>query len=125
MSEHSLPAEARLSGSKAFQAVHHDGRRYGGRALALRARRNGLPLTRLGLAVRRGKDGAVGRNRTKRRLREAFRIIRPELPAGLDVVCSPTRQTDAAQLADLCTELLRLCRKAHGDDKLAPAPEAS
>ncbi|MHC5020758.1 MAG: ribonuclease P protein component, partial [Planctomycetota bacterium] len=71
---------------------------------------------------------AVGRNRTKRRLREAFRITRPELPAGLDIVCSPTRQTGAVTLAELCTELLRLCRKADGDPKLrapAPAPTAN
>lgn len=126
VSDVSLPAEARLSGSKVFHAVQTEGRRYGGRALAIRARRNGLALTRLGLAVRRGKDGAVGRNRIKRRLREAFRLVRPDLPAGLDIVCSPTRRTAAAPLAELGQELVRLCAKAHGDGALAaaPAPEA-
>jgi len=122
VSELSLPAEYRLSGSKAFQAVHAEGRRYGGRYLAVKVRRNGTALTRIGLAVRRGKDGAVGRNRIKRRLREAFRIMRSELPEGLDVVCMPTRQTGTVQLAALCTELQRLCQKAAGDPKLGPAP---
>lgn len=123
MPELSLPPECRLSGSKAFRTVHAEGRRYGGRSLAVKIRRNGTALTRLGMAVRRGKDGAVGRNRVKRRLREAFRIMRPELPAGLDVVCMPTRTTGSVKLAELCQELVRLCRKAAGDPKLA-APAA-
>jgi len=119
----SYPRAARLSGSRQFDAVFREGRRYAGGRLAIRVRRNGLAITRFGLAVRRGAAGAVGRNRTKRRLREAFRLERAALPVGLDVVAQPTRDTDAATIDELRADLARLCAKADSDARL-PAPPA-
>jgi len=50
---------------------------------------NELAVTRLGLSVGRKHGGAVRRNRIKRLLREAFRLERPTLPIGLDLVVVP------------------------------------
>ncbi|MFH1035169.1 MAG: ribonuclease P protein component [Pseudomonadota bacterium] len=47
---------------------------------------NGLALSRLGITVTRKTAPAVGRNRVKRLLREAFRRSGPGLPPGLDLV---------------------------------------
>jgi ribonuclease P protein component len=50
---------------------------------------NGLPHPRLGLSVSRKVGNAVTRNRWKRLLREAFRLTRPQLPAGIDLIVIP------------------------------------
>ena len=51
---------------------------------------NGLDHPRLGISVSRKKvKTAPARNRLKRLIREAFRLSKPELPAGLDLVVVP------------------------------------
>ena len=51
------------------------------------ARPNDLKYYRLGLSIGRAVGGAVQRNRLKRLLREAFRLIEPELPRKADGTC--------------------------------------
>ena len=48
---------------------------------------NGLTWSRLGLSVSKRLGNAVRRNYIKRRLREAFRTEKSELPKGLDIIC--------------------------------------
>jgi len=51
---------------------------------------NGLDHPRLGISVSRKKiRRATGRNRFKRLVREAFRLSKAELPAGVDLVVVP------------------------------------
>ena len=70
---------------------------------ALRARPNGLDQFRVAVAVPRSLGGAVVRNRSRRRLREAFRAAIGELEdaSACDVVIVARPQTATAAFADL------------------------
>jgi len=71
---------------------------------------NGQLRTRLGLSVSRKVGGAVQRNRWKRLLREAFRLVAVELPQGIDLVVIP-RPTAEPNLEALTASLVALARR--------------
>lgn len=68
---------------------------------------NGLSFLRLGLSVSRKVGPATKRNRLRRLYREAFRLTRQEMPAGLDLVLVP-RIAELPTLADLKRSLPKL-----------------
>jgi ribonuclease P protein component len=58
---------------------------------------NGLAHARLGISVARKKvRAASSRNRLKRLVREAFRLSKSDLPAGIDLVVIPRVQNPTA-----------------------------
>ena len=65
---------------------------------------------RVGFSVSRKHGNAVLRNRIKRLMREAFRLSRHELPAGLDLVLVPVEARDAT-LSDFRESLVRAVEK--------------
>ncbi|HEY1785147.1 MAG TPA: ribonuclease P protein component [Pirellulales bacterium] len=80
--------------------------------LIVYAAANGLPHPRLGLSVSRKVGGAVIRNRWKRLLREAFRLSRTALPAGVDLIVIPRAAKAIPTLDQLQASLVRLSARA-------------
>ncbi len=79
--------------------------------LLVQACPNGLAWTRLGLSVSRKYGGAVARNRLRRLYREAFRLSKRDLPAGLDLVLIP-RSPNEPELEALKQSLVNLVKQA-------------
>jgi ribonuclease P protein component len=90
-----------------FKRVYDRRRSASDEWLIVYACENGLPHLRLGCSVSRKVGGAVQRNRLRRLYREAFRLTKHAMPAGLDLVLIP-RRTDDPALEHLKTALPRL-----------------
>ena len=96
---------ARLRRDADIAAVWSEGMKIQHAMFALRARPNGLEVTRLAVAAPRSLGRAVARNRSRRRLREAFRVAIAGLERGpgYDVVIVTRSHVAAAAFADLRT----------------------
>ena len=79
----------RLRRGADFQRVYRQRSSVSDQWLLIYGCHNGLGHPRLGLSVSRKLGGAVLRNRWKRLIREAFRLSRPELPEGVDLIVIP------------------------------------
>ncbi len=84
-----FPRRLRIVRRADFERVLQDGRRGQDGRVTVWVLPNGRPHPRLGLVVGRRVGGAVARNRAKRVLRTAFRLLQHDLPAGFDVVVAP------------------------------------
>ena len=93
-----------------FQRVYQHRCRTSDEVLLVYGARNGLPYARIGLSVSRKMGKAVVRNRWKRLIREAFRLRRESIPAGIDIIVLP-RVGSEPRLADLLDSLPRLARR--------------
>lgn len=81
-----FPARLRLGHDREFQAVFDARVRKAVHPIVVYARPNGLSHSRLGLSVSRRVNAATGRNRIKRLVREAFRLMQHDLPGTYDLV---------------------------------------
>lgn len=90
-----------------FAAVYGAKCSAGDGRLLVYARASGLPHSRIGLSVSRKYGGAVQRNRLRRLYREAYRLRRADLPAGLDFILIPRGGAEPT-LTEIQDSLLRL-----------------
>jgi ribonuclease P protein component len=75
-----------LSRPRDFATLRSDGTVRSHPLLQARCVRTDLETTRFGLSTGRKLGGAVVRNRVRRRLREALRVMAPSFQAGWDVL---------------------------------------
>jgi ribonuclease P protein component len=97
-------ADDRLRKRSEFQRVYERGEKVFSRNFTLFLLAGEAARPRLGVTVTRRVDGAVGRNRIKRRLREWFRRRKRELPA-VDLVINARPGAATVGFEALCREL--------------------
>ncbi len=101
----------RLSDSPDFERVYRQGAAYRGELFSVHAFPNEFGTPRLGLSVSRRVGNAVKRNTVRRKLREIFYSMLPEIPEDLDLVVSARPAAAEATFRELSEEFLRALHK--------------
>jgi ribonuclease P protein component len=123
MPAHSFSRELRIRKAADFDWIYKARIFAADDVLVVNAAANGLPHARLGLSVSKKVGNAVVRNRWKRLIREAFRLSKKDLPAGVDLVVRP--QKDAvAELPAIGASLVALAGRV-AERALRRAPKAA
>ncbi len=107
MADSRFPKALRLLKTAEFDRVFQRRRSQADGVLLVYGCENELSVPRLGLVVSRKCGSAVIRNRWKRAIREAFRLARHDLPAGVDLVVLP-RGGDSPTMSRVQQSLLAL-----------------
>lgn len=103
----------RLKKSAEFQRVRAQRRSWAHPLLVLYLAPNDLGVTRVGVSVSKRIGKAVVRNRTRRLIREAVRMLLPSLPQGHDllfVARGPITEADYHQVSQTVEKLLARAR---------------
>ena len=94
-----------------FRRLYQKGKSASGGGMVVYCRKNRRNHNRLGLTASVKLGSAVVRNRSKRRLREVYRLNSHRLCKGYDVILVARSRTAAMPWQELNDTFLRLCRK--------------
>ena len=86
-----FPKSARLLKSSEYQRLRQNSRRFAGQSLVIYYQLSSRPDSKLGITVTKKFGNAVKRNLFKRRVREAFRQCRHQLPPGIQLNVLPRK----------------------------------
>jgi ribonuclease P protein component len=107
-----MQKQFRLRKTDDFARLRQEGRVFHHRVLTLSLAANGLAHNRYGIITSKQLGNAVKRNRVRRLVREAVRLLHPRLVVGFDVVFITRRDVVGQPFVAICRTVEELCRKA-------------
>jgi ribonuclease P protein component len=121
---YALPKSLHLRLPAEFQAVYESKTRESRGPLTVYGMPNALGHPRLGMSVSRKVGNAVRRNRIRRLIREAFRLLQHDLPRGYDwvVVVRPHEPLILAEYQKLLQAMLVRLHNTWSKRTPPPAP---
>ncbi|MEM8946535.1 MAG: ribonuclease P protein component [Planctomycetota bacterium] len=119
MTRNDFPKQARLLKSADFDRVFRRRCSRSDGLIVVYGDRSDQDRPRLGLVVSKKCGNAVQRNRWKRSLREAFRLVQHQLPRQLDLVVLPKRAA-TPDVARLKRSLVQLASKLDAQVRAKP-----
>jgi len=114
-----------LADKARFRQVRQSGTSHPHPILVLCYLPNGEPFSRCGFTVSRRIGGAVERNRARRRMSEAVRLLWDMVAPGWDMVwvARPgVKDAEFSELQSACARLLRRARLLRASDRVADRP---
>jgi len=103
----------KLSKTSEFKRVFSEGRRIEGKNLIIFILKNDYDFNRLGIIVKKEIGKAVVRNKIKRRLREASRLLNKKLLPGYDIIVLAKNNIRESNFFEICHDLERLLIKGN------------
>ena len=107
-----MQRQFRLKRSADFARVRAEGRNWRGPFLAMSVAPNTLAYNRYGFIASRRLGGAVVRNRVRRLLREAIRLLAPHLRQGYDITIVARNEMVGQPYSDVISALESLVKRA-------------
>lgn len=104
--------DGRLRTKRDFQTLYNEGRAVQGKLMTLLFRKNSGGRNRCAYIASKKVGNAVRRNRAKRLLREAHRIVRSYIISGIDMALIARSACGKAHVRAVSCELEELCKKA-------------
>jgi len=101
----------KLSKTSEFNKVFSEGRRIEGKNLIVFILKNDYGFNRLGIIVKKETGKAVVRNKIKRRLREASRLLNKKLLPGYDIIVLVKNNIRESNYFETCHDLESLFYK--------------
>ena len=103
-----FPKKERLLKRGDFVNLNRAGKRYYSKHFTTIIKRNKQGVTKLGVTVSKKAGKAVQRNRTKRLIREFFRLNKKHLPQGYDIVIVTKKNVCNLDLQTVQKELAKI-----------------
>ncbi|NLW42150.1 MAG: ribonuclease P protein component [Tissierellia bacterium] len=93
-----------------FKKAYEKGKSFGNRNLILYIRKNDLDHTRIGITVSKKTGNAVVRNKIRRRIKEIYREVAPNLKEGFDLIFVVRRNVPGISFKELKSAFHHLIR---------------